>query len=826
MLRFKVLPAIFCLLFSTILNAQMPGMGGSGGGAKFYDGKISGQVLDGLSGAPVEFANIALFERGSTKPVDGTITDVKGNFRLKNIRNGRYKISVSFLGYNTMDIDSVVIAEGKTAVDLGKINLESKAHLLNEAQVDGEKQLIETRIDKLVYNAEKDITVKGGNATDVLRKVPMVQVDLDGNVMLQGTQNVKVLINNKPSSLTAGSVAEAMKMIPADEIEKVEVITSPGAKYDAEGTGGIINIITKKKNIQGWSGMINAGAGTKSSNLFGNASYRQGRFGSALSFGAWGYTGTGELTTTRTTPYSILRQDGDNKNSGFGPYTLLSLDYDFNSKTNLAGSLRMSNWGNRSNGITDNYFSYNNSAFFKLYANDYYSKTDGLNLDGSIDFKRSFKKKEQELSVSAQLTDSERDTEYEIERLDSLGRTYYKENSLNTSNNREFTLQADYSHPFSKSFSVDAGAKAIRRMVKSDYDYRIYDFPSDAFMKDAARSNVFDYDQDILAAYTQASLMIKKFGIRSGLRYEKTDVGGSFSNSLKSISSNYENLIPNLTLSYTRPSKFTLKLSYTQRIQRPGLTFLNPYINQSDSINISYGNPDLTAEKSHAFEAGWNLFRKFGSINTSVYHRFTNNAIESIRFIDTSDVYVTTYDNIGKNYSTGLSLGLNVMWKMKLFMGSNFNIYYYKVKSSGLSTDLSNDGINYNISLYGSYKFSKRWGVQAFGNWNGPRYSVQGKSTSFFYYNMSARREFKNEKGGIGLGLDNFATWYMNFRNEYSGPGFDYNNNNRVLFLGVRLSFDYRFGKMEFNQQRRKKGVKNDDLKEDGQGGMMNQGGQ
>jgi len=249
-------------------------------------------------------------------------------------------------------------------------------------------------------------------------------------------------------------------------------------------------------------------------------------------------------------------------------------------------------------------------------------------------------------------------------------------------------------------------------------------------------------------------------------------------------------------------------------------------VNQSDSVNISYGNPNLSAEKSHAFELGWNWFRKFGSINTTVYHRFTNNSIESIRFIDSKDRYVTTYGNLGKNYSTGMSVGLNVMWQMKIFLGSNFNLFYYKVKTASDSTALHNDGINYNVSLFGSYKFNTRWGIQAFGNFNGPKISVQGKSTSFWYYNLSARREFKNGKGGIAVGLDNFASWYMHFRNDYSGNGFSYINDNKVFFLGARISFDYRFGKMEFGgNQKKKKGIKNDDLKDDSGEGMMNGGG-
>ena len=252
------------------------------------------------------------------------------------------------------------------------------------------------------------------------------------------------------------------------------------------------------------------------------------------------------------------------------------------------------------------------------------------------------------------------------------------------------------------------------------------------------------------------------------------------------------------------------------------MNFLNPYVNQSDTFNISYGNPELEAELSHAFELGATFFKKFGSITGSAYHRFTNNAIESVRFVDTNDIYVTTYANIGKNYTTGGSISGNVLLN-KLMLNANVNVSYYKVISTDETGNITNDGVNYNINLFGSYKFTDRWGIQAFGNFNGPRYSIQGKSTSMTIYSLGGRYEFKNKKGGIGMGVDNFFTPYMHFRNEYSGQDFSYVSDNKILFFGVRVNFDYRFGKMEFKQNK-KRGIKNDDLKDEGGDQMMGGG--
>jgi ferric enterobactin receptor len=816
----RLLLSLCLLLFFSVVHAQFPTMGGGGSSPKIYDGKISGVVFDNADSKPIELANIVLYNTGSDNPIDGVISDEKGSFKLKNIKPGKYKVTVSFLGYVTKDFDSVEITDKKYNIELGKIPLNVNSKLLNEATVETEKPLVESKIDKLIYNADKDISIKGGNGTDVLRKVPMVTVDLDGNVMLQGTSNIKVLINNKPSSIMAANVGDALKMIPADEIEKVEVITSPSAKYDAEGTGGIINIITKKKTMEGVSGSIYAGAGTRSSNLFSNLTWRKSRFGTGLNLGGFMYQGKGNLTTTRTTDYSLLTQDGTNKNRGAGPYIQWTTDFDINSKNNISSSLRVNDFFFKSSGLTNNHTElYNsNASILTDYTSDFKTETTGKNYDASLDYKRTFKTPEQEWTVSAQLTNSDRDIDYDVTRNYSAD-VWQIESSLNNSTNREITLQTDYTHPFSKKFTLETGAKNILRNVNSDYHYDNSSQNIPVILNLTLPDNIFIYDQNVYAGYAQGSYSLSKFGFKAGARFEKTEVHGDFDKGSTTFNSDYENIIPSATISYRKAGKHTFKISYTQRIQRPSMNFLNPYVNTSDRDNISYGNPNLSAEKSQAFELGYNLFKSYGSLNFTGYHRFTDNAIESVKFIEDTfpNRYVSTYDNIGKNYSTGLSLGTNIMYKGKLFSGANFNVFYYKVKSTD-TLNAYNDGINYNVNLYGMFKFSEKFSISAFGNFNGPKFSVQGKSTSFFYYNLSLRRNLKDDKGGIGLGLDNFATPYMNMRNEYSGNDFDFSSNNKIRFFGIRASFDYRFGKMDFKQPKKK--IKNDDLKPGEEGGM------
>jgi len=832
MFKLKALFFVPLLFFYSASFAQFS-PGAAGGATKVYDGKVSGTVIDSVTQAAVEFATIALINKENNKPIDGAVTDENGNFKIKNIKNGNFKISVSFIGYTTVEIDNIDITDKKKSFHFEKIIFAADGKYLKEAVVEGEQSLIENKIDKIVFNADKDITTKGGNATDVLKKVPMVSVDLDGNVMLRGTTNIRVLINNKPSSIMAGSVADAMKMIPADNIEKVEVITSPSAKYDAEGTGGIINIITKKKNIEGLSGSVNASAGTRSSSLFGNINYKKGRFGVGSGFGGFMYRGLGNSealrsSTTALSPF-YLKQKGSNNNLGVGPSLSLNFDYDISSRNNLSLTTKVNNFYNRSNTDVDNLVSFDNNEYTEIFRRQANNKTNSLGFDVNLDYKRSFKNPSKEFTVSLQTIRSNRTTAYDALQYTPSDSLTLDETSENLNVNKEHTLQIDYVLPVNKKIELEAGAKGILRNVNSDFDFNVFDFASQQYNYDSIRSNVFDYDQNVAAAYLQSSFKIKdKYGIKAGARFEQTYVKGD--NSIKDnkiFRNDYYNVIPSVTVSYTNKKRNTLKLSYTQRIQRPSMQFLNPYVNDSDPNNISYGNPTLEPELSHAMEMGYNFFKGFSSINTSLYHRRTNNSIENIRFINANNILVSTYDNIGKNTSTGMSLGGNYMYKMKFMIGGNFNVFYYTVNSNTENFKLKNDGINYNINFFSSYTFTNRWGVQGFGNFNGPKYTVQGKSTSFFFYSVGARREFKSKKGGVSFGLDNFASPIMNFKSEYKGDDFTSVSDNKILFFGARISLDYRFGKMEFKNSEKKKRIKNDDLKQgegDGMGGGMGGG--
>ena len=302
--------------------------------------KISGKLIDSTTNKAVEFASVAVYDKNN-KVVDGAMTDMNGAFTVKNLAKGTYKVVASFIGYKNTTIAKVDLASNKAEANVGNMLMSMDTKVLGEVTVTGQASLIEDKVDRLVYNADKDITSKGGTAEDVLRKVPMLTVDMDGNVQMRGSGNIKVLINNKPSSILASNVADAIKQIPADMIKQIEVITSPSAKYDAEGTAGIINIITKKNNLQGITGFVNAGAGVRGANAFGNINLRKKKLGTSLNFGGnSSYNTPGDGSTIRNSSVrgfeTDFNQTDKNQVKRLFANSQLSIDYDINAKNSLS----------------------------------------------------------------------------------------------------------------------------------------------------------------------------------------------------------------------------------------------------------------------------------------------------------------------------------------------------------------------------------------------------------------------------------------------------------------------------------------------------------
>jgi outer membrane receptor protein involved in Fe transport len=805
--------------------------------------KISGSVVDSLSQKPVEFANVALVLPGSEAPIDGTICDEKGEFVLPKVAAGNYELLISFIGFETKVVQ-VSIDGKKGHVDVGRVIISPTPQILEAVTVEGQKALIEERVDRMVYNAENDLTTRGGDATDVLKRVPMLSVDLDGNVSLRGNQNILVLINNKPSSIVASSVSDALKQIPADEIKSVEVITSPSSKYDAEGSAGIINIITKKNTLRGLTLNVNAGVGLRGSNLGLNGNFRTGKMGFSLGgFGRGYYNTTGDFVNEQLT--RTFQDDGsfsetfniqraDTRNSGmFGHYNL-GWDYDIDKKNSLAASVRFGVRNNRTfqdDLTTERYL--NGDLMSETLANNE-NKGAFNNVDASFNYTHYYDKPQREFSLQSMFSRNTGTSLFENFVIDPSDlSTLNRFRNDNDSYNQEVTFQADYQTPIGSTQMIEVGGKNILRSVVSDFtSFQATGEGSFEPSLTPGFNNNLNYDQDIIAGYFAYTLSLKNgYSFKAGSRYEHTVISAYTRTEDDIRIPSYAVLVPSVNLSKKLKNNNTLKASYNRRIQRPSIRYLNPNIQRENNLDVTVGNPELLPEYTNNFELSYSTLLKGVVLNISGFARLTNDGIQSVRVPDVIEginVLKTTYQNIGSDNAYGTSIFLNVNLG-KLSLNGGTDVYYSMLDNNSPVDSLraSNEGVVANGRLFGSYNFDKGWGAQFFSFYRGREVQLQGTQGGFYMYSLGLRKEFNEKRGTIGLAAENFLQPSIKIRTELESPLLRQTRVNTRNNLSFRVTFSYRIGKMSMDQRpRRKRSINNDDLKDDGGDGGMQMGGE
>ena len=800
--------------------------------------KITGYVVDSSVTKAVEFANVALYNRATGKPVDGAVADEKGKFSLTRVAPGDYKLMLTFIGFNTKTIDNLKVERSKD-IDLGVVKLTPNVKTLDEVTVVGQASMIEEKVDRLVYNAEKDIAARGGDAADVLRKVPMLQVDLDGNVQLRGNSNIRVLINNKPSTIVASSVADALKMLPADMIKSVEVITSPSARYDAEGSSGIINIITKKNTLQGLTLNVDSGVGNRSSNVGLNGNYRKGKMGVSLGgFGRAIYnpsSSTSDQTSLLNgNSFRTSQQSSGNDRGVFGN-TNLGFDYDLAKDQSLTANVR---YGVRNMNRDQDLLTsvYENNVLTQNSGRDVLSKNTSGNVDVNVDYLRTFNRgdgrPQQEWSISTQFSRNDLVNNFDADLFNGIGNLSGRQRNVNHSNNQEVTFQTDYQTPIGKNQLIEFGGKGIFRTVLSDYKY-LTAGPTGDFATDAKNlTGSLDYSQNIAATYLSYTFQTKnKFTFKLGSRYEHTFINASTREGGALAIPDYSNLVPSLNVSKSFSGK-TLKLAYNRRIQRPGIQQLNPNVNLANPQNISVGNPALRPELTDNFELGLSTNVKKAYVNATLFTRLTNNSITQIRRPSdlVSGAILTTFENIGSEHAYGANVFTNITITPKWTLGGGIDAYYAQLQGQvtdlgGVTRSYTNGGLVVGGRFMSQLTLKNGWGVQGFGGARGRQVQLQGTQGSFYMYSLGVRKELPNKKGSVGLAAENFFGG-MRMRTELTSPVLNQVMVNNIYNQSVKLTFNYKIGKMSFTPTRRRtRSVSNDDVKEGG-GGGDNGGGQ
>jgi ferric enterobactin receptor len=810
-------PLIYILLFLVLENAVVVSQ------VKTGRASISGKIFDNSTKQALQYSTVSVIDKVSGKTVNGSIADEHGTFSVTNIPYGSYKVSITFLGYEEKSIDSIILDKDKTSLNIGTIYLSSSTHALESVTVTGDKPIIENKIDKVVYNVANDVTSQGGLATDVLKKVPNVTVDLDGNVELQGNSNIKFLINGKPSSIFGGSVSDALASIPASQIKSIEAITSPGAKYESQGTGGIINIILHENKISGLNGNINLSAGTRLENGSANLNFKHNNVGFNAFFGGRAIlkskvknSQNRESIDSLLDQTSTLSQIGETESKRDGFRSGGGFDWTISKYDNLTGSVGFNNFRNINSGVINQEQLTKDPAGNAI--SDLLTTRNSRNhsiyraLDLSLNYKKTFRTEEQELDVD--IDNSHGTPRSDFSQTQSLAGEplpFSGSASVNPGTDNQFNISIDYTHPVSKAFLIETGAKTTFQKINSVADASVFSPVVNDYVSDPLQSYDLKYSMKVYAGYLSFTLKLKAFNIKSGVRYEATDVSINFPTTIPS----YGTVVPNVVLSYNINKTQSLKLAYNKRIERPRYQELNPFTDISDPYFISTGNPFLKPEIGNNFEAGFNTaIRKTGNLNITLFERINSrNVTELTTFYPEylvgdsiyNNVSVTSRQNIGKEYNSGLTISGTYPVTNKFKIRANLIVTYRNIVSD-LSAVNMNTGVRTRFNMNLNYELPKDLVLEAFGFYNSPSKNIQGKVPQFFIYNFAFRKLFWNKDASFGFTTTNVFNKYIRQVTTISTG----NSFSRLVFQrpfrSFGVSFTYKFGKMEGRKGREDNG--------------------
>lgn len=788
-------------------------------------GTVSGKVVDSLSSAPIDYATITLLQNGDSKPVNGATTDKSGRFLVNDLKAGAYTLIVESIGYEPFTINSVLLTKDGESIDLKTILLVKKQITLQTVTVTATGKLIDNKIDKLVYNAERDITSQSGVATDILRKVPQVSVDVNGNVELAGSSSVRFLINGKPSAAFGSNITDVLQSIPASQIKSIEVVTNPGAKYDAQGLGGIINIILKKSMVQGVNGNVSLAVGTRAENGSLNFNARKGKFGmNAFVSGnlrpAFNTPYTTDRTSVDTTEQTmaLLHQEGISHFTRHGFQSGVGFDWTYKEKNNFTGALSYDRFGNKGNGAISQSQLLQKQTDGSIVSEDASltntsSAFDFYNVDASLNYKRTFAKEDQELEISANTSLGTNHTSADnFQTAMPAQERFYGNNSINTGKENETEVQIDYTQPLKEDVVLGVGTKFNNVDITSNANVLSFQKSSQTYLPDPFLSNALRYHQKVYAVYTELSLPVGKlFDAKVGGRYERTEINSFYSDAQQQATTpGYNTFVPSVFFSRKLEENQLLKLSYSKRIERPDYGDLNPFINTSDPKNITSGNPYLLPEVGHRIELGYSRdFGKTGSLIATLFYRINNNDIQPfIRYYAAFNVGDSTYTNVAvttrQNIGTEKNAGVNLFGDLHITseLSVRTNLFFFQRHTINTQDKgYNSNSFNYRFNANANYQFSNSLVAELFGNFNSPRHEAQGRYPSFTTYSMAVRKQFWNKKGSVALTAVNPFNKYVTQKTAVFGPNFLINTYRQVPFRSFGINFTWKFGKLEFKKE-------------------------
>lgn len=792
---------------------------------------VKGVLTDKSSGESEPFATVRVFNAGKTeKPVAMFLTDEEGRFSHEVKGKGKFDIVFSCIGKE--DLKQTIELGEQDMLDMGTLYIMQNENLLKGVEIVAQKPLVKMEVDKMSYNVAEDEDSKSNTVLDMLRKVPMVTVDGQDNISVNGSSSFKVYVDGMPNPMFSSNPSMVFKSMPATAVKSIEVVTNPGAKYDAEGAAGVLNIVMNRQtpmasqSLNGYNGTIRVGVGTKQMSGGAFLSGQQGK----LSYSANVMTSYNKPGTT-TTEMEQMQDNGvqqlmTSTNDVKTPFTMgsLTLGYQLDPMSNINVTASLNSMSMKSTGTTTttmggspygNGFSYGSSTDMK---------NKNTSFSGSVDYQRFLNQEHtQSLALTYQLTYSPTTTEM-TSNFDSSFLTSqssfdltdrYSENKDKTTNH---IFQLDYTMPLGTGKTLSLGSKLQLHNATSDAKYYLKD------VYDPSSSSDYEYSNKILAGYGEFAGNWSKLGAKAGLRYEQTwqDVEYHLGNG-QDFSTNYSSLVPTASLQYNLSQGSNLGLSYNMRISRPGISYLNPYVDKTNPIALTYGNPDLDVEKAHNVTLVYNVFSSKLMMNLNLHHNFVDNAISQYSFYDADNLLNTTYGNVVSSHQTGLSGYVNYLITKNTRLFFNGGLNYTDLRSNTLAQ--SNNGWTANIM--GGVQQTLPWKLQlsAFAIASTKNYTLQGWSGGFNLVTASMSKTLLNDKLSLSIsgmvGLNKGGK--LNIESYNKGTNFTAHNNISVPIYGVTFTASYTFGNTQImTRQKRQSRIQNDFIEQQSQSEMYN----
>ncbi|MCL2650676.1 MAG: TonB-dependent receptor [Candidatus Azobacteroides sp.] len=820
-MRIRVLLIILSAFISILVYAQpVPAV----------NVQVKGQVVDSLTNDAISYATIRVTAKSEPTLLKVFATDDNGKFQFSMDKAGEYILSIEYLGKNTVNKDIVI--DDEKVLDLGKILMTDNSKLLSEVVVSAQKPLVQVDLDKIVYSMESDPESKTNNVLEMLKKVPMVTVDGDENVQLKGSSNFKIYLNGKPSNMITKNPKDILRSMPASTVKDIQVITDPGAKYDAEGVTGIINIITQTNSSMGGytatlSGRVDDRGG------FGGGVYLSTKYGKVGFTGNYNYydwkqpeakSSLYQENLSDDVNNKYFYQNGTSKNNGNGQYGSGELSYEIDTLNliNVGFNRYYGGYKTRTDFFAKMLMNDNNTSFYEYEQTGKFTNMWG-GTDLNVDYQRTFKKKDQLLTVSYRLSLNPDNTESRSDVTDASGTlpaTVVTNTQFSDAGTTEHTFQTDFVTPFGKVHNLEAGVKYIIRLNESSSGYE--ELTTDSIWESVLKpTDRFEHRQDILSAYGGYNLKFKKWGVKTGLRYESTRLDVQFpKNEALNFKADYNNWVPSATVTYQLKPAQNIRFGYNMRIWRPGIWQLNPNEDTSNPNFVRVGNPNLGVVESHSINANYGLFNSKLNFNLNMSYDFQNNGIENV-LKEKNGVLYNTYENIAKRKNIGMNGYISWTPNKKIRLNANTSIRYSDIKSNN-NSDLSNQGFTYSMWGGGQYSLPKSLKLYLNVGGSSPYIGLQTKGSGYFFHSVSASKGFLKDKLDIRVYVQNPFRKNMEWKNETRSEMFYTKSSNINLTRSFGVSVSYRFGEMKQQIKKATRTIQNDDS----MGGGQNQGGQ